>query len=202
MNVLLLGKGTMAIGVAKWLLHRGYNISYIVPVMPEPEWSESLITWSALQGIHFQNNGDWKGAVGQYDLALSIFYDRRIGQSLIDRCGHILNLHNGLLPKYRGCRPLNWALKNGEKTAGCTLHEVTPRFDDGAIVGQVEFDLYPHDEVRDAYRRACAYGFTLVTQMLPLLGRIKARPQDETLAKYYTLADAKLLGDRSGWKRE
>ena len=39
------------------------------------------------------------------DLAFSCNYDRIIKQWFIDRCGRILNLHNGPLPRYRGWRP-------------------------------------------------------------------------------------------------
>ena len=47
-----------------------------------------------------------------------------------------LNLHGSLLPKYRGRCPINWVLINGEKETGVTLHYMTPRADDGDIVGQ------------------------------------------------------------------
>ena len=36
-----------------------------------------------------------------------------------------LNLHGSLLPKYRGCAPINWAVINGEKETGVTLHLMT-----------------------------------------------------------------------------
>ena len=206
-RVLLLGKGEMAIRVGAWLLSEGYCLSSVVPVVPEPPWAPSFLSWCEDPHPHdwyltVVRSGDWRDVRGTYDLALSIFYDRRIGKSLIDRCGRILNLHNGLLPQYRGCRPINWALKNGDDKAGVTLHEVTPRFDDGPIVGQVAFSIYPEDEVRDVYARACEYGFHLLTDTLPILDRIQAVPQDESQAHYYTLKDAELLGDRSGWTRE
>lgn len=207
-RVLLLGKGEMAIRVGTWLLNREngyYDIACALPVVPEPEWAASFRGWCEKRLVPHFYSGDWRDAVVAgftWDLALSIFYDRRIGKSLIGRCGRILNLHNGLLPQYRGCRPINWALKNGDDKAGVTLHEVTPRFDDGPIVGQVAFSIYPEDEVRDVYARACEYGFRLLADTLPILDRIQAVPQDESAAHYYTLKDAELLGNRSGWTRK
>lgn len=206
-RVLLLGKGDVAIRVGKWLLAQEsrYKLCAAVPVDPEPKWAASFGFWCGSLGLRTFPGGDWRRAVmcgRTYDLALSVFYDRLIGQELIDRCGRILNLHNGLLPQYRGCRPINWALKNGDSTAGVTLHDVTPRFDDGPIVAQVAFSIYPTDEVVDVYNRASEFGYVLLTETLPILGRIRPIPQDESQARYYTLKDAEQLGDRSGWTRQ
>ena len=71
-------------------------------------------------------------------LAFSVFYDRIIHEPFIGRCDRILNLHNSPLPKYRGVSPINWALKNGEEKHGVTIHEITPRIDDGPVLAQVE----------------------------------------------------------------
>ena len=205
-RILVLGKGEMAIRAGEFILRHRYDSPYYdfhcaVPVVPEPDWAPSFASWCGSCGIHTVQSGDWRLVVGVYDLALSIFYDRRIGKDLIDRCGRFVNLHNGLLPQYRGCRPINWALKNGDAMAGVTLHEVTPRFDDGPIVAQVAFSLYPDDEVASVYQRACEFGFTLLTETLPSLDTIEGVPQDESKARYYTMKDAERLGDRAEWRR-
>ncbi len=84
-----------------------------------------------------------------------------------------------------------------------TIHEVTPGIDDGPIVAQLEYSIYPEvDEVRDVYQRALAYGWVLFEQTMPLLDRIVARPQDEHRATYYSARENRLLGDRSGFTRE
>lgn len=45
-----------------------------------------------------------------------------------------LNLHSGLLPKWRGYSANSWALMNEEPLLGFTLHEVESEFDSGKIV--------------------------------------------------------------------
>ena len=55
----------------------------------------------------------------------SIYDDSKtinLKQNFIDSCKNIINLHNSPLPKYRGVRPINWALKNGEHSHGVTIH--------------------------------------------------------------------------------
>ena len=99
--------------------------------------------------------------------------------------------------------PINWALKNGERSHGVTIHEISPGVDDGPIVAQVRYSIYPEfDEVVDVYERALEYGWTLFEQTMPLLDSIEAMPQDESRATTYTTREAELLGERRGFTRE
>jgi methionyl-tRNA formyltransferase len=52
----------------------------------------------------------------------------------------ILNIHYSLLPKYRGLHSLVWAMLNGEKTLGWSVHIVNEFVDDGPVVYQMETD--------------------------------------------------------------
>ena len=44
-----------------------------------------------------------------------------------------VNCHGGILPKWRGFSANAWAIMNGEKEIGFTLHRVRPGLDDGEI---------------------------------------------------------------------
>tara|TARA_B110000238_G_scaffold14954_1_gene14601 strand:+ start:5566 stop:6588 length:1023 start_codon:yes stop_codon:yes gene_type:complete len=46
------------------------------------------------------------------------------------------NIHAGLLPKNRGCNPVQWGIINEDKYAGVSLHEVDQGIDTGAIIDQ------------------------------------------------------------------
>lgn len=48
----------------------------------------------------------------------------------------MLNIHPSLLPKYTGLNTHARALEAGDRVAGCTVHEVTSKLDDGPILGQ------------------------------------------------------------------
>jgi len=208
-TVVLLGKGTLAIKIADWFLKQpDYQISCVVPVVPEPAWTESLSQWAeanhlpVVQSGHFKDISNVMSETWHADLALSVFYDRIIKEWFIKKCARILNLHNGPLPKYRGVSPINWALKNGETLHGVTLHEITPGIDEGPIYSQLLYSIYPDvDEVRDVYARALEYGWVLFTQTMPLLGRISPRPQDHTRATYYNVHQNSQLGERRSFTR-
>jgi len=209
-GVVLLGKGTLAIRIADWFSRQPqYDLKLIVPVMPEPAWTDSLAAWARVQKVpivesgHFKDIPDVMSNDWQADLVLSVFYDKIIKEWFIKKCSRILNLHNGPLPRYRGVSPINWALKNGENHHGVTIHEITPGIDDGPIYSQVQYSIYPDvDEVKDVYARALEYGWTLFTQTMPLLDRITPRVQDEAQATYYNLAKNSELGERRSFTRQ
>lgn len=210
-RAVVLGKGQLAMRVGGWFLREeGWELAAVVPVIPEPSWTDSLTEWAGEHRVPAVESGDFAdlaalaGPDGEplADLAVSVFYDRILSAAFIDRCGRVLNVHNGPLPRYRGVSPINWALKNGERSHGVTIHEVTPGIDEGPIVAQLSYSIYPEqDEVEEVYRRALAYGWTLFEQTMPLLDRIEAQPQNEALATYYSLEDNYLLGDRRSFSR-
>lgn len=205
----MFGKGSLAIRIADWFRSSGgHALTHVVPVMPEPTWTESLASWAREHGVPIVESGDYRDLPGvdgdgwHVDLAFSVFYDRIFPGWLIEKCGRILNVHNSPLPRYRGVSPINWALKNGERTHGVTIHEITAAVDQGPIVAQVEYPIDPElEEVRDVYARALAYGWTLFEQTMPILDSIAPLPQDESLATYYGAADNELLGERRSFTR-
>jgi methionyl-tRNA formyltransferase len=206
----VLGKGDLAIRIAEWFRQsHEYELIAIVPVVPEPSWCCSFASWGKAQGVQVIASGRYKdlprlaSAEWTIDLAMSVFYDKIIKDWFINRCRKIINLHNGPLPRYRGVSPINWALKNDETEHGVTIHEITPGIDDGPILGQSKYSIYPDfDEVIDVYKRALEYGWTLFEQTIPLIDKIQPRPQDNSQATYYSRLDNPMLGERSGFTRE
>lgn len=208
-QAIVMGKGTLAIRIAQWFLDSpNYELIHVVPVMPEPAWTDSLARWADEHGIAYPTSGDYRDIPAAsdpyhvFDLVFSVFYNKIIKSDFIARCRRILNLHNGPLPRYRGVSPINWALKNGETKHGVTIHEITPGIDDGPIIAQIDYSIYPaFDEVIDVYRRALEYGWVLFQQTMPLIDRIEPQPQDPTRATYYSAHQNQLLGERRSFTR-
>lgn len=63
----------------------------------------------------------------------------------IPRLG-VINIHPSLLPKYRGATPTVWALLNGEKETGVTVHFIEDeRIDCGRIIAQAKLNIETPD---------------------------------------------------------
>jgi methionyl-tRNA formyltransferase len=209
-TVVVMGKGDLAIRIADWFLRsEKYNLVAIVPVVPEPAWTQSFANWGKAKGLsviesgHYKDLPDVSNSGWTVDLVMSVFYDKIIKAWFIDKCKQIINLHNGPLPKYRGVSPINWALKNGEAEHGITIHEITPGIDDGPVIGQLKYSIYPEfDEVIDVYRRSLEYGWVLFEQTIPLIQQIRPRQQDESQVSYYSKLDNPRLGERGGFRRQ
>lgn len=201
----LLGRGHLGIVALEAALAAQYDVRWVVVNAVEPDWDRSLSTYVRRfhPRIDLDTSGDWRHLIGvDVDLILSVMYDRIIGPALVYGPARVLNLHLGKLPEYRGMRPVNWALRNGESIAGVTLHEVDTGIDTGPIVAQTTFSIWPDvDEVRDVYGRAVRAGEHILRDTLPIVDRIKAVPQDEARARYYPGADMGKLGDRLDWTR-
>jgi methionyl-tRNA formyltransferase len=209
-SAILMGKGELAIRAAEWFLRSPeYDLIAIVPVIPEPKWAPSISAWAAARGIPVIESGHYRDLPGvaedtwKSDVVLSVFYDRIIKDWFIKKCEKILNLHNAPLPKYRGVSPINWALKNDEAEHGVTLHEITPGIDDGPIVGQIKYSIYPEfDEVIGVFNRATEYGWVLLQQTLPLIHAIRPRPQLHSEATYFNKGQNALLGERRNFTKK
>lgn len=80
------------------------------------------------------------------DIICSIYYRYIIGPEVIRACGgRIFNMHPSLLPKYRGCSSIPWAIINGEDETGFTFHYIDEKIDTGKILLQKPISIYPWD---------------------------------------------------------
>ncbi|MCC6675654.1 MAG: hypothetical protein IT436_00795 [Phycisphaerales bacterium] len=66
----------------------------------------------------------------------------------------IVNCHGALLPKYRGLMPSFWTLANGERWGGSSVHFVDRKLDNGPIVVQRKYRIWPHDTLEDIMARS------------------------------------------------
>lgn len=201
------GKGALAAHACEVIASLpGTVLDTVVPNAAEPEWDVRLSQYVAARWPHTRivESGDWRELEpGRCPLVVSVLYDKIIGRELIDATDQIVNCHPGRLPEYRGARPVNWALRNGEHLAGITLHRIDPGIDSGPILAEALFSIWPDtDEVRDVWLRAMQYGKQLLSDTLPRLDRITPRPQDTSRAVTHYLRDNAQLGERSDWTRQ
>lgn len=119
------------------------------------------------------------------ELVLSFYYRALIPKAVLDapRLG-AYNLHGALLPKYRGRACVNWAVINGERETGATLHVMTERADRGDIVDRQAVPIEFTDTAYDVFMKVAEAARQIVARRLPELeaGSAPRRPQDESAA--------------------
>ena len=111
------------------------------------------------------------------------FYFREVIQARfleVPRLG-AYNLHGSMLPSYRGRAPINWVLVKGEACTGLTLHAMTPKPDDGDIIGQTSLPIAWDETALSLTLRSAEASRTLVRTLVPGLvdGTARRVPQKD-----------------------
>lgn len=92
-----------------------------------------------------------------------------------------INCHAGRLPFYRGRNILNWALINGEKSFGITVHYIDEGIDTGDIIHQVEIEITLEDDYSSILQKAYSHCATVLLKAIHLIqhGQVKRISQKE-----------------------
>ena len=204
-KVIVFGKGWLCVKVCENLMwSKNFDLVKVVPVKPEPSWTDSISDWCKENSVEFCESGNYKDVdPSEFDLGISVFYDKIFSADYIDQCDKIINIHNAPLPKYRGVSPINWALKNNESEHGVTIHNIEPGIDSGDIISQLKYSIYPDtEEVIDVYEKSLRYGYILFEQTIEKLYDIKPMKQRESESTYYDKNQDPLLGDRKNFTKK
>jgi UDP-4-amino-4-deoxy-L-arabinose formyltransferase/UDP-glucuronic acid dehydrogenase (UDP-4-keto-hexauronic acid decarboxylating) len=120
------------------------------------------------------------------DIICSVYYRYIITQDVIDAVdGKIFNLHPALLPKYRGCSSLTWAMINGEKECGFTYHYIDAGCDTGNIILQKTISIEDFDTQLTLYHRVMFESMDCFLEALDLVKKgYKGRIQEGVPSQY------------------
>lgn len=180
------------------LLANGYDIQAVFTHPDDPkenQWFESVAELAAEKNLtvfapESINHPMWVERIKKFqpDIIFSFYYRNMVGPAIlsIPQAG-CLNLHGSLLPRYRGRCPVNWALIHGEKETGVTLHYMTPKPDDGDIVGQKKVDISPEDTALALHSKMTVAATALLADLLPAIreGNAPRTAQEHRLASYF-----------------
>lgn len=95
---------------------------------------------------------------------------RKLGKQILEATPQgVLNVHPGLLPKYRGASCVEWAIYNDDEV-GNTAHFMTEEYDAGPIIATEACSFSPNDDYVSmrvqVYRRAIAMMARTVRQLV------------------------------------
>ena len=105
----------------------------------------------------------------------------------ISRIG-VLNCHPGILPRYRGCTCVEWAIHE-DQPVGASCHFVTEEIDAGDILHQAEMLIYQGDDYRTVRLRMLDFQAEVmrdgVKKLIETEPNIAVTPFDRSKASYY-----------------
>ena len=119
------------------------------------------------------------------DFMVCVGFDRLFSPELlgVTRRGGI-NCHPSRLPALRGPAPIFWALRNGARSLGVSIHGLDPQEDHGPIFAQEGFVLPHLASTGDIYRIAGDLAGRMLSELLPGMadGTAPSEPQDHSRA--------------------
>jgi methionyl-tRNA formyltransferase len=174
----------------KTLLSAKIEVPLVVTVADDPKenrWFASVADTAREYGLPVVMPDDansWELAERvarlQPDFIFSFYYRSMLGAPLLGSARRgALNMHGSLLPKYRGRAPVNWAILNGERETGATLHYMVERADAGDIVDQLAVPILEDDDAREVFGKVTAAAEIVLARSLPglIAGNGPRRPQ-------------------------
>ncbi|HSI37162.1 MAG TPA: formyltransferase family protein [Tepidisphaeraceae bacterium] len=160
LNVLLFGGGIEGAQALRDIFAAGHTVTGVVAGASEDDGGERLAALAADMELPWTTDPDRNPLAASMadrpDVVLSVGYRRKIGMPFLG-LGTMgaFNVAMSQLPRYRGCFPYRWAILNGETAWGVTVHQMTPRYCDGAVLHRRGVAVMPRDTAYDLYRR-CA----------------------------------------------
>lgn len=99
-----------------------------------------------------------------------------------------VNVHFGLLPRYRGILPIMYAILNDEREFGVTVHYMDEKLDNGDIILQGTVPIGPTDILETLYPKAFELAGDLISRAFGLIesGTAIRLPNPEAAATYYS----------------
>jgi methionyl-tRNA formyltransferase len=180
------------------LLAHGVRVPLVVTHADNPAetiWFERVADVAADYGIATIAPGDANDAEtlasvarAAPDFLFSFYFRQMLAPAMLalPRRG-ALNMHGSLLPKYRGRAPVNWAVLNGERETGATLHYMAAKPDAGDMVAQTAAPILPDDTARDVFDKVTVAAEMTLDRVLPALlaGRAPRIPLDLSRGSYF-----------------
>lgn len=120
------------------------------------------------------NAPDFAEIIGRHevDVNVSMSFNQILKSGIITSAPKgFINCHAGALPYYRGRNILNWALINGEKQFGVTVHYINEGIDTGEIILQQFAEITDNDDYGTLLMKAIDLCSTLLPEALLLIAR-------------------------------
>ena len=180
------------------LLAHGVEVPLVVTHRDSPGenvWFESVAALAKRHGIECvtpddPNSAEFVTRVQSLapDFLFSFYYRQMLKPELLSLAPRgAFNMHGSLLPKYRGRVPVNWAIINGERETGATLHEMVAKPDAGRIVEQQSVPILPDDTALEVFNKVTVAAEIVLDRSLPGLvsGTAVLLPQDLSQGGYF-----------------
>ncbi len=214
MRLILCGKNDSAVEALEFLRERGDEV-LVVGIQSDAGrdgWQRSLVAAARALGVTCEQPAKINDpatiarlAAWRPDRLVSIQYDQILKEPFFRGIGcPCLNLHFALLPRNRGVAPIAWAILEGDRETGATLHHMLVDIDAGDVVAQRAVPIAATDTGRVLYDKVNRAAVELFREAYPFGPALLARriPQDPSIATYHWNGDFDFSRRDVDWSME
>ncbi|MEW7009871.1 formyltransferase family protein [Lentilitoribacter sp. EG35] len=142
--------------------------------------------------VKSHNGDECTNLISKYkvDCLVNAGTPRKLDSGILDSVqGGVVNIHPGILPKYRGCSAVEWSIYNDDQV-GNTAHFMSLDYDHGPVIDTEVYSFPRTATYQDIRRNVFENGCKMLGRVLanienrtmnPLLASI----QDETFAQFW-----------------
>ncbi len=180
------------------LLEHGVRVPLVVTHKDDPNeniWFASVEKLARARGLDVETPEDPNApqfverlrAIAP-DFLFSFYYRHLLSPAVLATARRgAFNMHGSLLPKYRGRVPINWAIINGERETGATLHEMVEKPDAGRIAGRQSVPILDNDLAVEVFGKVVVAATHVLDRALPAIldGTVRLEAQDLSRGSYF-----------------
>ncbi len=125
------------------------------------------------------------------DVMINAGTPRKLKKNILEKTKYgVVNIHPGILPYYRGCSAVEWAILNNDKV-GNTAHFLTENYDEGNIIFSEWYEFPIKANYRSIRIKVYREGTVLAGKALRYIFDKKITsnegiPQNQKFAKYWS----------------
>ena len=196
------GKLSSIFVLAKFIEFIALTFLSFIPKFINKGFAPQRLRWLAYKHdlpYHFSDNVMRKETLDfirsqEPDVIVTLFH-QIVKKELIDiPKKHVINIHPGLLPDFKGIQPYFWELCHNATHAGAPLHLIEDEtIDTGKILAQGKYKLWPEMSVQVNYYLTSTVAADLLPQCLDLVEKDEFEPGDQKIGEghYYRWPDHK-----------
>ena len=198
MNIIFFGN-TKYSKVAAEIINTEHKLSAIITLPPRPLGRKKILTPNPVNQFGIDHKilvitvEHWTNEIlkriqndmGDTDFFIVSDYGRILPKELLSIPKYApLNIHQSLLPKYRGTSPAPSAILNGDKVSGVTIIKMNEEVDTGLILAQKEYKLKPDETTDSLLIELNKIGGKIIIPVIKdyVKGKVKLQKQDESKA--------------------
>ncbi len=111
------------------------------------------------------------------ELIVVVAYGKILPPDVLSSAKHgSINVHASLLPKYRGCAPIQWAILNGEKETGVCIMQMDEGIDTGDVIYTEKTEIDINETSEELFERLSALGADALSKAIELIEKNQIKP--------------------------